>query len=50
MAQAVTYGKTDEVGYEADIEALRKIHPELVTLEQYLRRHGWENAEPSDGS
>jgi uncharacterized protein YbjT (DUF2867 family) len=33
-------------GYDADIPALRKLHPGLMTLEQYLRKHGWENAEP----
>ncbi len=33
-------------GYDADIPALRKLHPGLLTLEQYLRRDGWENAEP----
>ena len=32
--------------YDADIPALRKLHPGLITLEQYLRRNGWENAEP----
>ena len=32
--------------YDADIPALRKLHPGLLTLEQYLRKHGWENAEP----
>jgi uncharacterized protein YbjT (DUF2867 family) len=32
--------------YDADISALRKLHPGLLTLEQYLRRNGWENAEP----
>ena len=32
--------------YNADIAALRKIHPGLLTLEQYLRKSGWENAEP----
>ncbi len=32
--------------YTADIPALRKIHPGLMTLEQYLRTHGWENADP----
>jgi len=32
--------------YEADIPALRKLHPGLLTLEQYLRKNGWENAEP----
>jgi uncharacterized protein YbjT (DUF2867 family) len=32
--------------YDADIPALRKLHPGLLTFEQYLRRNGWENAEP----
>jgi uncharacterized protein YbjT (DUF2867 family) len=33
-------------GYDADIPALRKFHPGLLTLEQYLRQNGWENAQP----
>jgi len=33
-------------GYDADIPALRKIYPGLHTLEQFLRRNGWENAQP----
>ena len=33
-------------GYDADIPALRKLHPDLLTLEQYLRKNGWEDAEP----
>ena len=33
-------------GYDADIPALRKLHPGLLTLEQYLRQNGWENAQP----
>jgi uncharacterized protein YbjT (DUF2867 family) len=32
--------------YAANIPALRKLHPGLLTLEQYLRQNGWENAEP----
>ena len=32
--------------YDADIPALRNLHPGLLTLEQYLRKNGWENAEP----
>jgi uncharacterized protein YbjT (DUF2867 family) len=32
--------------YNADIPALRKLHPGLLTLELYLRKNGWENAEP----
>jgi hypothetical protein len=33
-------------GYDADIPALRRIFPGLLTLEQFLRKNGWENAEP----
>jgi uncharacterized protein YbjT (DUF2867 family) len=33
-------------GYDADIPALRKLHTGLLTLEQWLRKNGWENAEP----
>jgi len=33
-------------GYDANIPALRKLHPGLLTLEGYLRKNGWENAEP----
>jgi uncharacterized protein YbjT (DUF2867 family) len=33
-------------GYTADIPALRQAHPGLLTLEQYLRQNGWENAQP----
>ncbi len=36
----------DGKAYTADIPALRKIYPGLLTLEQYLRKHGWENADP----
>jgi uncharacterized protein YbjT (DUF2867 family) len=32
--------------YTADISALRKMHPGLLTLEQFLRKNGWENAKP----
>ena len=32
--------------YAADIPALRRLHPGLLTLEQYLRRNGWENQQP----
>jgi uncharacterized protein YbjT (DUF2867 family) len=32
--------------YNADIPALRKLHPGLLTFEQWLRKNGWENAEP----
>jgi uncharacterized protein YbjT (DUF2867 family) len=32
--------------YDADIPALRKMHPGLLTFEQYLRKNGWENQQP----
>jgi uncharacterized protein YbjT (DUF2867 family) len=32
--------------YDADIPALRKMYPGLMTFEQYLRRNGWENQQP----
>jgi uncharacterized protein YbjT (DUF2867 family) len=32
--------------YTADIAALRKLHPGLLTLDQYLRKNGWENQQP----
>jgi uncharacterized protein YbjT (DUF2867 family) len=32
-------------GYSADIHTLRKIYPGLLTLENFLRKNGWENAE-----
>lgn len=37
----------NDVGYEADIPALRKEYPDLSTFEQYLRSHGWEDAATS---
>jgi uncharacterized protein YbjT (DUF2867 family) len=33
-------------GYDADISKLRMIYPGLLTFEQFLRKNGWENAEP----
>jgi uncharacterized protein YbjT (DUF2867 family) len=33
-------------GYGADIPALRKLHPGLLSFEQYLRKNGWENQQP----
>jgi uncharacterized protein YbjT (DUF2867 family) len=32
--------------YDADIPALRQLHPGLLRLEDYLRRNGWENQQP----
>jgi hypothetical protein len=40
----VMYRWFDDAGYEADIPTLRSEYPELTTLEQYLRNHGWEGA------
>lgn len=40
------FGFFNGEAYDADIHALRKLHPDLLTLEQYLRKNGWENAEP----
>jgi uncharacterized protein YbjT (DUF2867 family) len=40
----VMYRWFNEHGYEADIASLKKEHPGLVSFEQYLRSHGWENA------
>jgi len=34
------------VGYDADIASLRAVYPGLQNLEQFLRRNGWENAQP----
>jgi uncharacterized protein YbjT (DUF2867 family) len=45
----VNYRWFNEVGYEADIAALRQEHPELTTFERYLRSHGWEGAEVPAG-
>jgi hypothetical protein len=36
--------------YTADIPALRQTYPGLLTLEQYLRQNGWENAQPEPAS
>ena len=46
---AVMYRWFNDHGYEADIAALKKEHPGLISFEQYLRDHGWENAEPPAG-
>ena len=38
----------NDVGWEVDISALRREYPELSTLEQYLRTHDWEDAQPTN--
>ena len=53
MGEEVTvmYRWFNDVGYEADIEALRREYPELLTtFERYLRSHEWEGAELPVGS
>jgi uncharacterized protein YbjT (DUF2867 family) len=40
----------NEVGYQADIPALRQAYPPLRTFEQFLRDNGWENAQPQAAS
>jgi uncharacterized protein YbjT (DUF2867 family) len=37
-----------DVGYDADIPPLRKEYPQLTSFEQYLRRAGWQGAEPPE--
>src|SRR5918993_5488278 len=45
----IMYRWFDDQGYEANIAALRDEYPGLSSFEQYLRAHGWENAEvPSE--
>ncbi len=46
---AIMYRWFNDVGYEADVAALRKEHPELTDFERYLRGHGWEGAELPQG-
>ena len=47
---AVMYRWFNDVGYEADLEALRREHPGLIDFEGYLRGHGWEGAGAPAGS
>ena len=45
----IMYRWFNDYGYEANIAALRDEYPGLASFEQYLRDHGWENAEvPSE--
>jgi uncharacterized protein YbjT (DUF2867 family) len=36
----------NDEAYNADIDALRKLHPGLLRFEDYLLRNGWENQQP----
>lgn len=42
---ALMYWWLNDVGFEADIDALRLEYSELTTFERYLRSHGWKGAE-----
>lgn len=44
---AKMYEWFNEVGYDADIAALRRAYPNPITLERYLRDHDWEDAATS---
>jgi uncharacterized protein YbjT (DUF2867 family) len=39
-----------DVGYDANVEALRGEYPGLTTFEQYLRGAGWEGARPGEAA
>ena len=34
----------NETSYRVDLASLKKIHPEMLTLERYLINHGWKEA------
>jgi uncharacterized protein YbjT (DUF2867 family) len=42
--QATMIAWFNQVGYSADIPALRALYPALTTLEQWVRRTGWQGA------
>ena len=37
----------NEVGYQADIAGLRRLHPRMQTLEQWLQRNSWTSEQPA---
>lgn len=39
----------NDKGYEADIPTVRALYPQLMNFETWLRKTGWENAEPVPG-
>jgi hypothetical protein len=43
----VMYRWFNDHGFGANIAALREEYPDLSSFEQYLRAHGWKNAEIS---
>jgi uncharacterized protein YbjT (DUF2867 family) len=46
VEQIAMFNFMNGVGYDADIPSLRAIYPGLQNLEQFLRKNGWENAQP----
>jgi uncharacterized protein YbjT (DUF2867 family) len=40
----------EDVGYDSDIDALRRIRPELTDFETYLEKAGWADREPSEAA
>lgn len=44
---AIMYRWFEDVGYSVDIEACRREHPGLKTLEQHLKMHNWANVAAS---
>jgi len=47
---ATTFTWFNQVGFGADLHALRAIYPALTTLEEWLRRTGWQGAATAAGS
>jgi uncharacterized protein YbjT (DUF2867 family) len=48
--QATMFTWFNQVGYGADLPTLRAIYPALTTLEQWLRRTGWQGAAAAAGA
>jgi uncharacterized protein YbjT (DUF2867 family) len=48
--QATMFTWFNQVGYGADLPALRAIYPALTTLEQWLRRTGWQGTAAAAGT
>lgn len=46
---AEMYEWFEHEGYEADVEGLEREHPGLITFDEYLDAHGWEDASIQSG-
>ncbi len=42
------YRRFQDVGYNADVQALRGEYPALTDFDTYLRQTGWEGAQPAE--